>query len=770
MVNTLIISQIIFTLRDLFTIKSMNNDNTVGEIYYNLRINTQTANSDIQSFASTADTRLAESDQATAGISSRFETLAESITLAAGAVSSLSSVKSAISDVVDTYNDYEASLAGVKAVAQATGNDIAESLQVVKSASEDGLVSQSDAAAAVKNLEQFGFSAQQAEQAIRVMTDAAVYNRQANYTVSEAVRVTTEGIRMENSVLSDASGITKNVAKMYEDYADSVGKNTKELSNSEKVQAIMNGVLEEGGIFSGNAEQYTNSLAGAQQRFGTEVNEVKAKLGGMFERFSPIISGITDWISENRTLVGALVVLVGILVGGGGVIMAVTSVAKAISTMGIVGKVATGGLLGLAVAGAGIAAALMISDEMNKTIDSMNDTGEAANNSTNDINNNADAMRKQAEQAEKTAKKIAKLNKQLNELTRDYRRDLKEIAVKHEENLADLTQQIEDANIEYRQALNERYADFNESLAKQERTHQEMVDELMGQLAFLQRYNNEYNRQKLAQVQFALAKEQQLYSQETEAQRAELELQNMADKERLDKKLASLQQEQAEEVAFMEKHRDTLNSVRDVILLDEIESLQERYEAQKASYQEQITEAKISGNDIGSTLGDNVNQSLEDELNKDYSDIGKDIGKSIIDGLGKGIQEAAAGFGQWISEGGPASFIWKMILGEEGYRQATGQKYNYKNGGGSWSSGGYTGRGPADEVAGVVHKGEYVIPANQVNQSTGLPKSAGGNNTFVINLSGVLATSMQSKRELADELVQALKQTQQSRLGKGVTV
>lgn len=43
---------------------------------------------------------------------------------------------------------------------------------------------------------------------------------------------------------------------------------------------------------------------------------------------------------------------------------------------------------------------------------------------------------------------------------------------------------------------------------------------------------------------------------------------------------------------------------------------------------------------------------------------------------------------------------------------------------GTWATGGYTGRGAWDEVAGLVHRGEYVIPKAGVNQSTGLPDAA----------------------------------------------
>jgi TP901 family phage tail tape measure protein len=40
---------------------------------------------------------------------------------------------------------------------------------------------------------------------------------------------------------------------------------------------------------------------------------------------------------------------------------------------------------------------------------------------------------------------------------------------------------------------------------------------------------------------------------------------------------------------------------------------------------------------------------------------------------------------------------------------------------GNFASGGYTGRGGKYEPAGVVHRGEYVVPKQHVNQSTGLP-------------------------------------------------
>lgn len=678
------------------------------------------------------------------------------------AFSGLRSTGAVIGDLVESNNRYQASMNGVVSVARATGNDVAESMQVIKDSTASGLLTQSDAAAAVKNLELYGYTAQQAGEMIKVLTDAAVYNRQANYSVSEAVKVTTEGIRMENSVLSDAAGIQKNIAKMQEDYAKSIGKSADNLTDAEKAQAVYNGVLNEGNTFLGDAEGYSDSLAGAQNKLANAVETAKANIGALFEKVAPVVNGLADWMNQNQELVAGIVTFVGVLAASGGLIGALVLAFKALQTVksaimvfGLTSKAATGGVIGLAVGVAALAAAAGIAAALNTATDAELDLGDAANAATSGIDGEGNA-------ASETAKKIAKLTQQLEKLTRDYRRDLKQIAVDHQENLDSLTRQIEEANVDYIRAIDERMAEFDVTMAKQERSHQETVDELMTQLAFLQRYNNDYNKQKLAQVQFALAKEQQLYQKETAALQAEIDLQNAADKEKLDKKLASLQEELDEEVAFMNKHRDILNSVRDVILLDEVESLRERYEEQKKSYAEQIAEAGKNGTTIGTTLNDSINKALEENEIK-LGDIGKSSGGTFSNGLASAIND---GMGQIDSFVGDLQKRFENLFRGLGF---TNKEFNYVNG--QWvekkkrgyASGGYTGRGPADEVAGVVHRGEFVLPAEMVDQNTGTPKAQSQNIT--INLSGVLATSAQAKRDLAIDLVNAINQVNQSRIG-----
>ena len=62
----------------------------------------------------------------------------------------------------------------------------------------------------------------------------------------------------------------------------------------------------------------------------------------------------------------------------------------------------------------------------------------------------------------------------------------------------------------------------------------------------------------------------------------------------------------------------------------------------------------------------------------------------------------------------PVAVDGYLIQGQQVYRiPGTGLKL--------YDSGGYTGRGGKYEPAGIVHKGEYVVPAQYVNQTTGLP-------------------------------------------------
>jgi len=73
-------------------------------------------------------------------------------------------------------------------------------------------------------------------------------------------------------------------------------------------------------------------------------------------------------------------------------------------------------------------------------------------------------------------------------------------------------------------------------------------------------------------------------------------------------------------------------------------------------------------------------------------------------------------------------------------------------GGGGFALGGYTGRGGANDVAGIVHRGEYVLPKPMVDQNTGQPKAMGGVTNINITVP-MLTGSANERRKVARMLI-----------------
>lgn len=116
------------------------------------------------------------------------------------------------------------------------------------------------------------------------------------------------------------------------------------------------------------------------------------------------------------------------------------------------------------------------------------------------------------------------------------------------------------------------------------------------------------------------------------------------------------------------------------------------------------TDATAYNNRFGLTL--NADGKIKDQFNSLDSTAASNAGIRSGNGFWEGVSNALSGFGNWISNlFNPAPSIGSRASGGRGF-----------------SGGGYTGSGHWLEPAGIVHRGEYVIPKKYVNQSTGLPR------------------------------------------------
>lgn len=480
--------------------------------------------------------------------------------------------------------------------------------------------------------------------------------------------------------------------------------------------------------------KYNQEAAETQERLNTSISHLKASIGQMLTPLSNAVANVAEWASKNPQLVSGILTIVGTLAGSAGLIALVTKLAGAITAL----KTTAGGIIGLISTLAGLVAMLTMSSQ---SFDNTLADIESRQKETEEWNNKVSQSYKQMNEA------VANAGRSMRDSTDEFQQSLKKILVSHEETVETLNQQIEEANKEYTQKVNERNQAFLVSQAKEEQAHQEKVEELMTQLNFLQRYNNAYNKEKLEAVKFALAREEALYKKRTEAEKAELDLQNAYDKQKRDEKLANYEKELADERAFLQKHAEVFKQVRDTILRDEVENLLKSFEATKSTYNREVDTARQAYQKMlndAKIATDQINGYVYAEFNGTMKKIETRYKKGV-DGMysyGAAVSPTGAKFtGKVISAGAMA----QILLASEGY-----------------ASGGYTGRGGVDEVAGVVHRGEYVLPQEMVDQTTGTPK-IGSNIT--INVSGTFATSDLERRKVAEQIVQALNQTNYARLG-----
>jgi hypothetical protein len=189
-------------------------------------------------------------------------------------------------------------LSGLGFVTKANGRDFQQAKSFIDNYISDGLVPATDAIEAYKNMVSRGYDTSQIEAMMGIMKDSAVYNRQSAFSIGEAIVKTTQGLRMENSMLTDSVGIQKNVAKMWDEYAASIGTTANRLTLAQKRQAEFNGFMAEGGVFAGAAAEYLNTYAGKLSQLSAGFTNLKVAVGNSV---IPIINAILPAINAAVT-------------------------------------------------------------------------------------------------------------------------------------------------------------------------------------------------------------------------------------------------------------------------------------------------------------------------------------------------------------------------------------------------------------------------------------------------------------------------------------
>lgn len=227
-----------------------------------------------------------------------------------GIVLLLHKMNSAANDATNAFMGLN-SVAKFKGIAGA--DQAVQQLEAVKS----GMLNAEDAAFALKNLLSRGYDLPAALNTLNQLSNAAAFNRASHLSLGEAVKTATEGLKNENSILVDNSGVTKNVSVMWKEYADSIGVVVNQLSLAQKIQAEQNGIMQETQAQMGDFAKLSRSAAGDQARLAASNKKLAASFGLIYQQvsgpFVVILTGIADFLIKAPAWVRNLTAAIGIM-------------------------------------------------------------------------------------------------------------------------------------------------------------------------------------------------------------------------------------------------------------------------------------------------------------------------------------------------------------------------------------------------------------------------------------------------------------------------
>lgn len=205
---------------------------------------------------------------------------------------------------------------GLNSILTGQGKSFDNAKKFINEYISDGLVPLNNAVAAYKNLTLRGYSSDQIQKTMNALKNSATFARQSTYSLGDAVQTATEGLKNENSVVVDNAGVTKNVAKMWDDYAKSIGKTRNELTQSEKIQAEVNGILEETKFQQNDAAIYANTYSGKLAQLNSAFTNMKVAIGNAIQPiaklFVPVITNAVNAVTKLFTAFSGLLSLFGL--------------------------------------------------------------------------------------------------------------------------------------------------------------------------------------------------------------------------------------------------------------------------------------------------------------------------------------------------------------------------------------------------------------------------------------------------------------------------
>lgn len=300
----------------------------VGSVFFDIKANQSAFKKEIKGAAGQAQ--------------SVFSSAMGKVGKAIGVAFSAAAVVSFGKKCVEVASETQSAWVGLSSILNGQKKSFSEANGFIQDYISDGLVPLNNAVTAYKNLAARGYNTEQIEKTMTALKDAAAFGRQASYSYGDAISTATEGLKNENSILVDNAGVTKNVAKMWEDYAKSIGTTTNALTQQQKIEAEVNGIMEETKWQTGDAAKYATTFAGRVAKLSATFTSLKTEIGNVIipilNLFIPAIQTALDALLKFLGLLKTVMASIGLempdVTSLGGVTAGATEAAEAIDNTG----------------------------------------------------------------------------------------------------------------------------------------------------------------------------------------------------------------------------------------------------------------------------------------------------------------------------------------------------------------------------------------------------------------------------------------------------
>lgn len=190
----------------------------------------------------------------------------------------------------------QTALVGLQSITKAFGADTDKATEAAKSLASDGLMSIADASSGLQNLIATNFTLEESINLMRGLKDSSALARQGTLSIGEAVVGATQGLKNQNSIMVDNSGVTKNLSTILTEAGKSQNDLNKVTSDASVRAALYNGILNETKNFSDGAATSAQTYTGKTSALKTAMFNLHATIG---KQLLPGMGVLVDMFTKN---------------------------------------------------------------------------------------------------------------------------------------------------------------------------------------------------------------------------------------------------------------------------------------------------------------------------------------------------------------------------------------------------------------------------------------------------------------------------------------